>query len=84
MAAKKNGNGNLENALAQLIQNQAILLSMLTEDHKRLSKNEQDHLDLKREIGERLGNIEALLIRHEQTLEKLPEAIRQKIGFKKA
>ena len=32
-------------------------------------------------IEERLSHIEAILVRHQQLLEGLPEIIRQKIGF---
>ena len=71
MAAKRNGNGNLENALAQLIQNQAQFVAHLDEDRQRFTRIEKD-LDL----------IKALLLQHEDTLKKLPEAIREKIGFK--
>jgi hypothetical protein len=33
-------------------------------------------------IEERFAAIEAILLRHEQLLQALPEAIREKIGFK--
>ena len=68
---KRNGGGNLETALAQLLQNQAQFVSHLDEDRQRFTRIEKD-LDL----------IKALLIKHEDTLQKLPEAIREKIGFK--
>jgi hypothetical protein len=55
-----------------LIQNQATFVSHLDEDRQRFTKIEQ-----------RLANIEALLIQHDQLLKNLPEAIREKIGFKK-
>ena len=64
--------------MALLIQNQAALLSQLTEDHKRLSKNEQDLAEIKSDLSQ----IKAILLRHEGMLNELPEAIRQKIGFK--
>jgi hypothetical protein len=61
-----------------LIRNQAALLSQLTEDHKRLSKNEQDLADIKGDLAQ----IKAILLRHDQVLADLPEAIQQKVGFK--
>ena len=68
----RNGrNGNLEDALATLIQNQAQFVSHIDEDRQRFSRIERD-----------LDVIKALLIKHEETLQKLPEAIREKIGFK--
>jgi predicted nucleic acid-binding Zn-ribbon protein len=70
MAARKQSNG-LEAALATLIQNQAQFVSHLDENRQRFSR-----------IEEELEAIKALLIRHERTLEQLPEAIRDKVGFK--
>ena len=70
-ARRTNGNGNLENALAQLIQNQAQFVAHLDEDRQRFTRIERD-----------LELIKALLIKHEETLQKLPEAIREKIGHK--
>jgi hypothetical protein len=64
-------NGNLANALAHLIQNQAQFVAHLDEDRQRFSRIERD-----------LELIKALLIKHEEILQKLPEAIRDKIGFK--
>ena len=75
-------NGSLEGALAQLIQNQAQFMAHLMahqeEDRQRFARIERD-LDI----------IKALLIKHEEmltklreTIAKLPEAIREKIGFK--
>ena len=72
MAKKSNGSGgNLEQAMALLIQNQAAFLSHLTETYQRLARIEGD-----------LDQIKAILLRHEHTMNDLPEAIRQKIGFK--
>ena len=78
MFARRYTNGNLEAALAQMLQNQAQLLqnqaqfvAQVSEDRQRFARIEKD-LDL----------IKALLIRHEEKLEKLADAIREKIGFK--
>ncbi len=57
--------------MTMLIQNQAAFLSHLGEDRQRFARIERD-LDL----------IKALLLKHEDMLQKLPEAIRDKIGFK--
>ena len=71
-------NGRLEQAMALLIQNQAAFvlhqqafLSQMTQAFERM-----------RNMERRLDAIEATLLRHEQMLIGLPEAIRQKIGFK--
>lgn len=72
MATKtRNGNGNLQEAMALLIQNQAAFVSDMRENAKQSA-----------EIRKDLGQIKAILIRHEHILNTLPEAIRQKIGFK--
>ena len=72
VARKSNGAAvNLEQAMALLIQNQASFLSHLTETYARLSRIESD-----------LDQIKVILLRHEQALNGLSEAIRQKIGFR--
>lgn len=66
-----NGDITLAAAVAMLIQNQARFVSHLDEDRRRFNR-----------IEKRLAHIEVVLIRHEQILQDLPEAIRQKIGYK--
>lgn len=61
-------NGNLEQAMALLIQNQAAFMSAFI---SYLSRTE-----------ERFDKIERLLMEDHQILVDLPEAIREKIGFK--
>ena len=74
MATKtvRNGNGNqINTAIAVLLQTQAQFVSELAETRKEFADMKKD-LDL----------IKALLIRHEDTLQKLPDAIKDKIGYK--
>ncbi len=72
MATKaRNGSGTLGAAMALLIQNQAAFIAHLDEDRQRFSRIERD-----------LDVIKALLIKHEEILQKLPDAIKEKIGFK--
>ena len=73
VAARKSNShtGNLEQAMTLLIQNQAAFLSHLTETYQRLARIEGD-----------LDQIKAILLRHEQKLNDLTEAIQQRIGFK--
>jgi len=78
----QNGHDRLEEALAMLIQIQAAFVG-------RLSENERRHLEYEREANERFARIEAqmaeiirVLSEHGRLLERLPEAIRDKIGFK--
>jgi septal ring factor EnvC (AmiA/AmiB activator) len=71
-------NGQLETALATLIQNQAAFVSQLADEHRRLAKNEQDIAEVKSDLEQ----IKEILMEHGKVLAGLPEAIRQKIGFK--
>ena len=70
---RRNGNTqpSLQAAVAMLIQNQAVFISHLDEDRQRFARIERE-----------LDAIKALLLKHEDILQKLPEAIRDKIGFK--
>ena len=73
MATRSTGSNqsNLQAAMKMLIQNQAAFLSHLDEDRQRFARIERD-----------LDVIKALLLKHEDMLQKLPEAIRDKSGFK--
>ena len=73
--AKNAGNGRLEEALATLIQNQATFLARMSEIDARVA-------DMDRINSERFARIEALLLEHNRILQALPDAIRDKIGFK--
>jgi hypothetical protein len=77
-----NGRDRLDEAMALLVHNQASFVSQLAE-------NNRQHLKFEREANERFGRIEAqmaeiirVLNEHGRTLERLPEAVREKIGFK--
>ena len=79
MATKsKNGNDNLQQAMALLIQNQAAFISQLHE----MSKHQVERDRRFARIEDELEQIKAILLRHDRVLADLPEAIRQKVGFK--
>ena len=61
-------------AQAQLDHNQAIFVSHLDEDRRRFTRIDRKLDDLEA--------IKALLIKHEDLLQKLPDVIKEKIGFK--
>jgi predicted nucleic acid-binding Zn-ribbon protein len=86
MAAKtRNGNGNLEAAMALLLNNQAALVAQHTSFLSEMAEIRKEFAEARKEFAEirkDLDTIKAVLIRHETMLEKLPEAIRDKIGFK--
>lgn len=80
--APPNGHNRLEEAMALLIQNQAEFLTPIADPDRRLS-------EIERTTSERFGRIERdltailrVLAEHSQMLERLPEAICEKIGFK--
>jgi hypothetical protein len=80
-ATPQNGHNRLDEAMAMLIQNQAAFLG-------RLSETERLHMEFERATAERFARIEAqmgeiirVLGEHGRLLERLPEAVREKIGF---
>jgi len=64
-------NVDLETALAVLIQNQAQFVAGMAESERRFARIESD-----------LEQIKQTLVAHGEVLAGLPEAIRQKTGFK--
>ena len=84
-----NGGNRLEEAMALLIQNQAAFVGQFAESNRRLAEYE-------RQTAERFARIEAqiaevirvlndhtqVLAEHTRIMERLPEAVREKIGFK--
>ena len=77
---RKARNGNrLEEALAALINNQALFVSQMARMDERSGKADERFARIESELTE----IKSILLHHQQTLEALPEAIRQKIGFMK-
>jgi hypothetical protein len=83
MARKiRQANGRLEEAMATLIQNQAAFLARAADTDRYLA--EMDRIN-----SERFARIEAILMEHSRILaehsrilQALPDAIREKIGFK--
>ncbi|HEX7448705.1 MAG TPA: hypothetical protein VF306_14230 [Pirellulales bacterium] len=82
------GRDRLEEAMALLIQNQAEFVSSMAETNRHIAENDRIWADTQRENAERFARIErdmAAIIRtlaeHSRLLERLPEAVRDKIGF---
>jgi hypothetical protein len=71
----ENGRDRLEEAMAMLIQNQAAFLGRLSEmervSSERFARIETD-----------IATILRVLSEHSRMLERLPEAVREKIGFR--
>jgi hypothetical protein len=80
--AKNQTNGRLEEAIAILLQNQAAFLARASEIDRQRSELQQRVFEMDRLNSERFARIEAILIEHTRILRALPEAIREKIGFK--
>jgi len=88
MARSKNGSNRLEEAIALLINNQATFnnnLATLNATQAAYQANmvalQAEIRDLERSTNEKFAQIMAILARHEQILQALPDTIRQKIGF---
>ncbi len=71
-------NSQLAEAIALLINNQAQFLLAMSRMDERFSRMDERFSHVESE----LADIKAILIRHEQMLQALPEAVRQKVGFK--
>jgi serine phosphatase RsbU (regulator of sigma subunit) len=86
---KQEKNGRLEEALATLLQNQAALVQNQTSFVTQLRERDREMTELQRINSERFARIEAILLDHSRILaehgrilERLPDAVRDKIGFK--
>jgi len=87
--AREQRNGRLEEAMATLLQTQAAFLA-------RISETDRELAELKRINAEHFARIETILLEHSRILAEhtriladhsrilaaLPDAIRDKIGFK--
>ena len=73
-----NGHGRLEEAMTMLIQNQAAFLGRQAESDARFSRIEADIAAILRVLAEH----SRLLGEHSELLTRLPDAVRDKIGFK--
>jgi hypothetical protein len=88
-ATARNGRDRLEEALATLIQNQAAFVGRLAESEHHHLEFERRHLEFERETAERFARIEAQMAEiiralgeHGRLIQRLTEAVREKIGFK--
>jgi hypothetical protein len=79
----KSTNNRLEEAVATLINNQASFQSNLLAIQTEIREIEADRREIQRRNDEHFAEIIAILKHHEQMLQALPEAIREKIGFQR-
>jgi hypothetical protein len=80
--AKSAGNGRREEALATLIQTRVALMHIQASFLARAAENDARMAEIDRRIDERFARIEAQLIENTRLSKALPDAIRDKIGFK--
>jgi hypothetical protein len=84
-----NGRDRLDEAMALLIQNRTAFVARQAESDRVHAEFVRYHQQFERETAERFARIEAqmaeiirVLNEHGRILERLPEAVRDKIGFK--
>ena len=84
-------NGRIEEAVATLLQNQAVIqqnIATLVQTQAafvaRMSETDARIADMEQRSERRFANIEAILGQLVRMIERLPEAVREKIGFKPA
>ena len=93
MARTKNQtNGRLDEVLISLAQSQASLVqsnALLVQNHAtlvvRMAEMDQRFAQIDQrfaQIDQRFARIEAILLEHSRILQALPDAVRQKIGFR--
>lgn len=88
-ATPQNGHTRLDEAVAILIQNQAAFVANQAATDRAHTEFQRRHLEFERQTAERVDRIEAqmkevirILTEHGRQLERLTEAVRDKIGFK--
>ena len=81
MARSRNGRERLEEAVITLINNQATFTATQAAYQANMVALQAEIRDLERSTNDKFAQIVAILARHEQILQALPETIRQKIGF---
>ncbi len=92
---RKTANGQLEQAMAVLINNQSSFLAHIAHFNEQMAQTNAQIAQTNAEIAQsnariderflhiesELAEIRSILLRHEHMLQALPEAIREKIGF---
>src|SRR5262245_18116943 len=79
----------LNQSMAALHANQIAFTARMAEVDARHAESRREHAELEREIAarfaaidKRFDRIEAILVEHNRTLQALPDAVREKIGFR--
>jgi hypothetical protein len=77
----RNGHDRLEEAMVLLIQNQASFLTRMADTDRRMAETDRATSERFARIERDMAAILRVLSEHSRLLERLPEAIRDKIGF---
>jgi len=81
-ASMAKSHAQLEESVALLNQTQAIFNQTQANNLAQFAAYERESAEWWRRADERFTRIEAILIEHGRILERLPDAVREKIGFK--
>jgi hypothetical protein len=73
---------HLVQAQAALAQQHTLFLARMAEIDARIAKTDAQIAETSRINSERFARIEAILLEHSRILRALPDAVRDKIGFK--
>ena len=73
---------NLVQAQALLVQNQAACQSQIAESNRQSAEWQRQSAEWQKIASERFARIEAILMEHSRILRAMPDAVREKIGFK--
>jgi hypothetical protein len=80
--AKRSGNGALEQSITNLNQAMATLIQTIADTNRDVAELRRQSQETEKRIEQRFVRIEAILLEHSRILTALPDAIRDKIGFK--
>jgi hypothetical protein len=80
---KQNGANRLDDAVATFINTQASFQSNMLAMQAEIRQIDVERREIERRNEAKFEKIVAILKRHEQMLRALPEAIREKIGFRR-
>ena len=78
----QNGHIRLEEALTTLFQNQAAFVGHIAENDRRHRENDREMSERVARIETKMTEVIRVLTEHGRQLERLTEAVRDKIGFK--
>jgi hypothetical protein len=82
---QNNGRERLEEAMAMLIQNEAAFVGRLSAADERFARMDQRFAQIDQRFARMEADLETVLrvlTEHGQMLEALPQAVRDKIGFR--